>query len=110
VRSSADAGGSFRAARVTVGREESQHIEILSGLEEGQSVVVSGQFLIDSEANLTGQLERLAPPADAQAAQAPAHEHPEHDHSQQEHPPREPAQPAQQPTLQNPHGAEHQHD
>ena len=30
-----------------------------SGLEEGQRVVVSGQFLIDSEASLTGALDRL---------------------------------------------------
>jgi Cu(I)/Ag(I) efflux system membrane fusion protein len=33
--------------------------EILSGLSGGEKVVASGQFLIDSEANLSGALERL---------------------------------------------------
>ena len=33
---------------------------IVSGLAEGESVVVSGQFLIDSEANLRSILARLA--------------------------------------------------
>jgi Cu(I)/Ag(I) efflux system membrane fusion protein len=33
---------------------------ILAGLEEGERVVVSGQFLIDSEASLQGALERLS--------------------------------------------------
>jgi Cu(I)/Ag(I) efflux system membrane fusion protein len=33
---------------------------ILSGLEEGQSIVVSGQFLIDSEASLKSTLSRLS--------------------------------------------------
>jgi Cu(I)/Ag(I) efflux system membrane fusion protein len=33
---------------------------ILAGLEQGERVVVSGQFLIDSEANLRGALERLS--------------------------------------------------
>ena len=32
---------------------------ILSGLEAGQSVVVSGQFLIDSEASLVGAYQRM---------------------------------------------------
>jgi Cu(I)/Ag(I) efflux system membrane fusion protein len=66
----ANAAGSFHIAPVTVGREEAQRSEILR-LEAGQQVVVSGQFLIDSEANLTGQLDRLraapaAPSADEQ--------------------------------------------
>ena len=32
---------------------------ILSGLEAGQNVVVSGQFLIDSEASLLGAYQRM---------------------------------------------------
>ena len=40
---------------------------ILAGLEEGQQVVTSGQFLIDSEASLRGAYQRIegeAPKAD----------------------------------------------
>ncbi len=44
--------------------------EILSGLEAGQKVVASGQFLIDSEASLSGALARLTAPAPAAAAPA----------------------------------------
>jgi Cu(I)/Ag(I) efflux system membrane fusion protein len=51
--------GHFRAATVTPGRSTGGMTEIRSGLEVGQRIVVSGQFLIDSEANLSGALDRL---------------------------------------------------
>lgn len=51
--------GTFTPTLVTIGREDRDHTEILQGLEVGQQVVASGQFLIDSEANLNGQLNRL---------------------------------------------------
>jgi Cu(I)/Ag(I) efflux system membrane fusion protein len=69
----ADPAGGFRVAAVTVGREEAQRSEILQGLEQGQQVVVSGQFLIDSEANLTGQLDRLDTSTPATPSDQPAH-------------------------------------
>ena len=37
--------------------------EIRKGLEPGQKVVVSGQFLIDSDASLKGATTRLSEPA-----------------------------------------------
>lgn len=52
-------GGSFDVAQVSTGLEEDGRTVILSGLSEGQSVVLSGQFLIDSEASLNATLERL---------------------------------------------------
>lgn len=52
-------GGGFESADVTLGAALGDRLEIASGLTEGQRVVASGQFLIDSEANLTGGLERL---------------------------------------------------
>ncbi len=52
-------GGGFEPTDVTLGAALGNRLEILSGLTEGQRVVASGQFLIDSEANLTGVLERL---------------------------------------------------
>jgi Cu(I)/Ag(I) efflux system membrane fusion protein len=46
--------GRFQPVQVQVGRESDDRIEILAGLSEGQKVVASGQFLIDSEASLAG--------------------------------------------------------
>lgn len=56
----AESEGRFRPVAVTVGAEHEGHVEVLDGLAEGQAVVVSGQFLIDSEANLRSALGRMA--------------------------------------------------
>jgi Cu(I)/Ag(I) efflux system membrane fusion protein len=48
-------------AAVVTGRALGDDVEIVSGLREGQKVVVSGQFLLDSEANLKSALSRMAP-------------------------------------------------
>ncbi|MEA3106731.1 MAG: rane fusion protein copper/silver efflux system [Gammaproteobacteria bacterium] len=50
----------FRPVPVRVGAEQGGRSEILEGLDLGQSVVASGQFLIDSEANLRGAFDNLA--------------------------------------------------
>lgn len=47
-------GGRFQPVEVRIGREGGDRTEILAGLEEGQTVVASGQFLLDSEASLNG--------------------------------------------------------
>lgn len=52
-------GGRFEAVEVTPGTESGGQTAILTGLSEGQSVVLSGQFLIDSEASLSAAIERL---------------------------------------------------
>jgi Cu(I)/Ag(I) efflux system membrane fusion protein len=68
----ADDGSHFRPALVRVGAERGGRSEILEGLSAGQHVVVSGQFLIDSEASLRGAFENLAKPELMPApAQAP---------------------------------------
>ena len=46
--------GAFLPAEVEIGREANGRTEILAGLAEGEQVVTSGQFLIDSEASLSG--------------------------------------------------------
>ena len=51
--------GSYAPIEVTLGRAQGDRIAIASGLSEGQRVVASGQFLIDSEANLSGAVARL---------------------------------------------------
>lgn len=71
----AEEGGHFRAVAVRAGRSADGYTEILDGLTSGEKVVVSGQFLIDSEASLSGALERLndasAKPASATSAPMP---------------------------------------
>lgn len=51
--------GGFRAADVEVGQEAGSKAEIRKGLKPGDRVVLSGQFLIDSEASLSSSLARL---------------------------------------------------
>jgi membrane fusion protein, copper/silver efflux system len=61
----AEEAGRYRPALVTLGAEDGERTAILSGLTAGQRVIASGQFLIDSEASLTGILGQ------AEALQAP---------------------------------------
>lgn len=58
-------GGSFRPVTVQTGQEVAGQTEIRSGLQAGQKVVVSSQFLIDSEASLKGVETRLNDAAEA---------------------------------------------
>lgn len=44
--------GSFESRDVAIGQEAGDDIEVTQGLAEGEQVVASGQFLIDSEARL----------------------------------------------------------
>ncbi|MEA1890467.1 MAG: efflux RND transporter periplasmic adaptor subunit [Pseudomonadota bacterium] len=52
--------GKFYAREVKTGIESGEYTEILDGLQEGEKVVTSGQFLIDSEASLKGSLTRMS--------------------------------------------------
>jgi len=64
--------GRFTPVEVETGSEGDGKTEIRRGLAAGQKVVVSGQFLIDSEASLRGTATRLAePPKADQVSQAP---------------------------------------
>ena len=55
----AEEGGKFRPVDVEAGIESAGQTEIKRGLKLGQRVVVSSQFLIDSEASLKGVEARL---------------------------------------------------
>lgn len=80
----AEENGRFRPVEVQAGIESDGQTEIKAGLQAGQRVVVSSQFLIDSEASLKGIEARLnnvpAPsaatlaPMPSAAATAPRHE------------------------------------
>lgn len=59
--------GGFRPVQVETGRQVDGKTEILQGLHDGDLVVSSGQFLIDSEASLSGVLDRLSQQPEAQA-------------------------------------------
>jgi multidrug efflux pump subunit AcrA (membrane-fusion protein) len=53
-------GRPVSAHAVTVGMERGDWVETTGGLEEGEAVVVSGQFLLDSESSLQASLRCLA--------------------------------------------------
>ncbi|MFJ9990088.1 efflux RND transporter periplasmic adaptor subunit [Pseudomonas putida] len=53
--------GRFRPVKVLLGQESGGQVAVLQGLQEGQKVVASGQFLIDSEASLKGIEATTAP-------------------------------------------------
>lgn len=52
-------GGRYRPVNVVIGAESAGQTEIKKGLTLGQRVVVSSQFLVDSEASLKGVEARL---------------------------------------------------
>lgn len=70
--------GSFEPREVGLGAELGDQLEILQGLSEGDEVVASGQFLVDSEARLKSVLGGMtaagqtAPAASASASSAKA--------------------------------------
>jgi Cu(I)/Ag(I) efflux system membrane fusion protein len=64
--------GRYRPAEVQPGRESGDDTEILAGLSEGEKIVASGQFLIDSEASLSGIQARPIASATPAAASRPA--------------------------------------
>jgi len=51
--------GRFRSQAVSIGIESGDRVAIQDGLSEGDEVVISGQFLIDSESNIGAALERM---------------------------------------------------
>ncbi|OGI40840.1 MAG: hypothetical protein A2V91_06355 [Candidatus Muproteobacteria bacterium RBG_16_64_10] len=67
-------GGRFRPVAVAAGIESGDAVEIVSGLREGDAVVTSAQFLLDSESSLRAEFLRMG--------DAPAHDAGKtHDHA-----------------------------
>lgn len=54
--------GRFAARTVSAGIESGDWVEIVSGLAAGEEVVVSGQFLLDSEASSKASFRRMSKP------------------------------------------------
>ncbi len=70
----AEEGGRYRPVNVEIGIESAGQTEIKKGLTAGQRVVVSSQFLIDSEASLKGVEARLNSEAPAQPPKPVIHQ------------------------------------
>ena len=71
-------GGVFEPREVVLGTESEGMQEVASGLAEGETIVVSSQFLIDSDANLRAAISQLlgsASEAEPMAPGSPGHEH-----------------------------------
>lgn len=70
----AEGDGRFQPVEIQTGLESEGQTAVLAGLEAGQQVVASGQFLIDSEANLRGIETRALAREPAAKAQPTLHE------------------------------------
>ena len=51
--------GAFKSVDVSVGRVGNEYAEILDGVMQGDTVVTSAQFLIDSESSKTSDFKRM---------------------------------------------------
>jgi Cu(I)/Ag(I) efflux system membrane fusion protein len=63
---------SFEPRNVQLGADLGDTVEVVQGLAEGEQVVASGQFLVDSEASLRSVTGNLAAPALPAASTTPA--------------------------------------
>lgn len=60
-------GGYFEPREVSLGLSADGYVQVLDGLHEGESLVISSQFLIDSESNLKAAIQQMqASPAGAE--------------------------------------------
>ena len=84
--------GRFEPREVSIGAESDGWVEVTDGLTEKDWVVVSGQFLIDSESNFQASLKRMAPGEHFHDRDDDDHDHDDHDddhdhdmHEREEH-------------------------
>jgi Cu(I)/Ag(I) efflux system membrane fusion protein len=60
-------GGYFDPREVTLGVSAEGYVQILKGVKAGEKIVVSSQFLIDSESNLKAAIAQMSSHADSTA-------------------------------------------
>lgn len=72
--------GTLMPHEVTIGVASGDHIEILGGLEPGQTVVASASFLVDAEANLGAAMKGMSVPAAPATSATPAPAPQQHQH------------------------------
>lgn len=63
-------GGQFKSVEVSLGRFGDSKIEILEGLEEGDRIVTSAHFLLDSESSIRSDFLRMSPDRETEVSQA----------------------------------------
>ena len=85
-------GGKFDPRTVVLGpRSENNSYQVLSGLTEGERVVTSGQFMLDSESQLREAIQKMLKPAQrgaSERAERGAAERPSEDMASTLHAPR----------------------
>ncbi|HIO93182.1 MAG TPA: efflux RND transporter periplasmic adaptor subunit [Leucothrix mucor] len=52
--------GQYQPVEIKIGLKSEGHVEVLEGISEGDEILVSGQFMIDSESNLQASFRRLS--------------------------------------------------
>lgn len=52
-------GGYFEPREVKLGQSAEGYVQVLEGLKEGEKLVISSQFLIDSESNLKAAIQQM---------------------------------------------------
>lgn len=65
--------GRFKSIAVSAGRFAGDEVEILSGLQAGEEIVASAQFLLDSESSKSSDFKRMEPMAEAAMEDHSAH-------------------------------------
>ncbi len=60
--------GRFSPRELRLGAQAGDEFQVLEGLEEGEKVVTSAQFLINSESNLRAAISKMLPPEESSAA------------------------------------------
>ncbi len=68
--------GKYSARVLKIGLETHEDVEILEGLEEGEVIVTSAQFLIDSESSLKASFNRISEGESTEEASSNSHENP----------------------------------
>jgi multidrug efflux pump subunit AcrA (membrane-fusion protein) len=77
--------GKFLPKEVVLGAESGEFVQVISGIREGETVVTSGQFLIDSESNLREAINKMLEAKKSKAAPSRDMPHPkEHEHKDME--------------------------
>jgi Cu(I)/Ag(I) efflux system membrane fusion protein len=54
--------GIFKSVNVKIGKFSDEYAEIISGVKEGEQIVTSAQFLLDSESSKTSDFKRMSAP------------------------------------------------
>ncbi len=65
--------GEYEFRVIETGIEDSNYIEVRAGINEGERVVVNGQFLLDSTASLTPSSDSTTEPTQAESVWVKAH-------------------------------------